>query len=139
MAQGKLLEGIRVLDFTQYIASALATRILSDMGAEVIHVERYPHGDLSRVSGLLTLEDGVSAMFLSNNVGKKSLCVDLKSPEGVDLIKRLIPHFDLLAEGYTPGQMAKYGLAMRRYAPSSPTSSICPCRASGRRAPCGTG
>jgi len=109
MSARKLLEGIVILDFTQYVASAQSTRILADMGAEIIKVERAPHGDLYRVSGVLEYK-GTKIAFANTGAGKKSLCVDLKQPEGVALVKRLIPHVDALMEGFTPDQMAKYGL-----------------------------
>ena len=109
MGARKLLEGIVILDFTQYVASAQSTRILADMGAEIIKVERAPHGDLYRVSGVLEYQ-GIKIAFANTGAGKKSLCVDLKQPEGVALVKQLIPHVDALMEGFTPDQMTKYGL-----------------------------
>jgi len=112
MSYGKLLEGFVILDFTQYVASAFGTKILADMGAELLKVERYPLGDLMRVGGVQDLIPGVqsSQYFLNCCEGKKSICVDFRNPEGVKLIKELVPHVDAVMEGYTPGQMKKYGL-----------------------------
>jgi crotonobetainyl-CoA:carnitine CoA-transferase CaiB-like acyl-CoA transferase len=109
MPYKKILEGTVVLDFTQFVASSLAARILADMGAEVLKVERYPVGDLLRPSGVIPIKNS-SGMFLIFNVGKKSLCVDFHNPEGISLVKNLVPHVDVVLEGYSPGQMKTYGL-----------------------------
>jgi len=107
---GGPLSGIRVLDFTQVVGSSFCSRILGDMGADIIKVERHPTGDIARTGGTLSAGDPVAPFFLLCNAGKKSICIDIRSPEGVDLVKQLLLHVDVVLEGYVPGQMAKYGL-----------------------------
>ena len=70
-----LLSGVRVLDFTQFIAGPVATRLMGELGAEIIKVELAPGGDNARA--LPNVRDGRSAYFVQHNVGKKSLCIDL--------------------------------------------------------------
>jgi formyl-CoA transferase len=107
---GGPLSGIRILDFTQVVGSSFCSRILGDLGAEIIKVERHPTGDIARTGGTLSAGDPVAPFFLLCNAGKKSICIDIRSAEGVDLVKRLLLHVDVVLEGYVPGQMAKYGL-----------------------------
>ena len=72
------LAGVRVLEFTALIAGPSAARYLADHGAEVIKVERFPAGDVSRTTNRISA--GRSAMFVQHNGGKQSLCVDLSRP-----------------------------------------------------------
>ncbi len=103
-----VLDGYKVLDFTQYLAGPTATRMMAEMGAEVIKVELAPHGDPTRA--LPYLRDGRSGYYIQQNRGKKSLCVDMRNSRGVELIKGLIPKMDVLIENYSPGVIAKMGL-----------------------------
>jgi CoA:oxalate CoA-transferase len=103
------LEGIRVLDFSALIAGPSCGKYMSDHGAEVIKLERYPNGDISRHSFGAT-GNGRGPMFLQQNAGKKSLCVDLKHPDGIALVCELIPHIDVVIEAFTPGVMQRLGL-----------------------------
>ncbi|MBF0105950.1 MAG: CoA transferase [Deltaproteobacteria bacterium] len=103
----QIFSGIRILDFTQVIAGSYGTTIMGDMGAEVVKVES-PGGDALRFAG--PMYKGESGFFLLNNRNKKSICVDLKNKEGLDIIKELIPHFDCIAENFKPGVMDKLGL-----------------------------
>lgn len=104
----KIFEGIKILDFTQVIAGSYGTTIMGDLGAEVIKVEPPIHGDILRFAG--PMYKGESGFFLLNNRNKKSISIDLKKPEGVNLVKRLIPHFDIIAQNYKPGVMDGFGL-----------------------------
>lgn len=104
------LQGVRVLDFTQVVGSSFCARILGDLGAEIIKVERHPTGDIARSGGTLSAGDPVAPFFLLCNAGKKSICIDIRSAEGVALVKELVQHVDVVLEGYVPGQMTKYGL-----------------------------
>lgn len=103
-----VLDGYRVLDFTQYLAGPTTTRFLAEMGAEVIKVELTPVGDYGRL--IPYVRDGRSAYYVQQNRGKKSLCVDLKHPEGLALIKELIPKVDIVVENFTPGAIGRMGL-----------------------------
>lgn len=102
-----ILEGIRVLDFTQAIAGPFATRVLAELGAEVIKIEP-PQGDLVRAMAIVPGTD-VSAMFNHGGAGKHSVCVDLKRQEGVDLVKRLVPTVDVVVENFAPGVIDRLG------------------------------
>ena len=103
------LEGVTVLDFTQYLAGPACTRLLTEMGADVIKVEMLPYGDPQR-SGV-PRKNKRSGGFVQQNRGKRSLCVDLTRPEGVALVKELIPHVDVVVENYSQGVMERRGMS----------------------------
>jgi crotonobetainyl-CoA:carnitine CoA-transferase CaiB-like acyl-CoA transferase len=104
----RMLSGVRVLDFTQYVAGPTATRLMAELGADVIKVEQGPGGDPSRT--LPYVRDGRSAYFVQQNRGKRSLCVDLQKPEAVDLLRRLAGAVDVVVENYGPGVLERRGL-----------------------------
>jgi CoA:oxalate CoA-transferase len=101
------LEGIRVLDFTVAQQGPFATLLLADMGAEVIKVEP-PGGEMGRANGLGP--DGFSSYFEGHNRGKRSITLDLKKPEAIEIVRRLIPRIDVLVENFRPGVMERMGL-----------------------------
>lgn len=103
-----LLDGVRVLDFTQYLAGPASTRLMAEMGAEILKVEQPPYGDPMRAT--YPRRNRRSGSFMQQNRGKKGLCIDLAQPEGVALVKELIPHVDVVVENFTPGVMARRGL-----------------------------
>ena len=104
----RLLDGVRVLDFTQYLAGPSCTRLLAELGADVIKVEHPPDGDPTRA--LTPTQGGLSGLFVQQNRGKRSVCLDLRRPEGVDVIRRLVPDVDVVVENATPGVMERRGL-----------------------------
>jgi CoA:oxalate CoA-transferase len=104
---GGALSGIRILDFTRYQQGPMATVFLSDMGAEVVKVEE-PGGEPGRANG--RMPDGFSAYFEAQNRGKKSMTLDLRVPEAIEAVKRLVPHFDVVVENFRPGTMEAWGL-----------------------------
>lgn len=99
------LNNIRILEIGGYISLPMATSILGSLGAEVVKVERPVTGDDFRRQQ----NDG-SPYFRQYNSGKKSLSVDLKSPEGIALVKELIPRFDVIMENMRPGKLEALGL-----------------------------
>ena len=101
------LEGIRVLDFTRVLSGPHCTRMLSDLGAEVIKVEP-PEGDLTRFA--FPRVGSMSTYFAQQNIGKKNISMDLKAPEAVELVKALIRECDVVVENYRGGVMDKLGL-----------------------------
>ncbi|HEV8712803.1 MAG TPA: CoA transferase, partial [Candidatus Binatia bacterium] len=101
MAGGGLLAGYKVLDFTQIVAGPTTTKLMAEMGAEVIKVEQAPKGDPARLNPVL--RKGRSAYFMQHNLGKQSLCVNLKLEAGRDLMRALVPHMDVVVENYSPG------------------------------------
>src|SRR5262245_52732075 len=108
MAGGGLLAGYKVLDFTQIVAGPTTTKLMAEMGAEVIKVEQAPKGDPARLNPVL--RKGRSAYFLQHNLGKQSLCINLKTEAGQDLVRSLVPHMDVVMENYSPGVMKRLGL-----------------------------
>jgi len=110
---GKPLDGVRVLALEQMQALPYATQLLAHLGADVVKVEPPGTGETGRASiPALVDEDGrrVGATYLRNNLGKRSLAIDLKQEAGRALVRRLIPHFDVVAENFKPGVLARFGL-----------------------------
>jgi CoA:oxalate CoA-transferase len=103
----KALQGIRVLDFSTTIAGPHCTRMLSDMGAEVIKIETQ-EGETMRTRP--PLRGKSSAVFGGYNVGKKSVVLDLKSASGVEAVKKLVAKIDVLVENFRPGVMRRLKL-----------------------------
>ncbi|PLK26947.1 CaiB/BaiF CoA-transferase family protein [Novosphingobium sp. TH158] len=102
------LAGVRVLDFTRVLAGPAASLALADLGAEVIKVEPPRTGDDTRT--FPPIRDGESHYFLAVNRGKKSIVIDLKAPEGLQLARDLAAKCDVLIENYRPGVMDRLGL-----------------------------
>jgi crotonobetainyl-CoA:carnitine CoA-transferase CaiB-like acyl-CoA transferase len=109
----RLLEGVRVLDLSRVLAGPWAAQMLADYGADVIKVERPGSGDDTRAWGPPWWgegEDRVAAYFLCANRGKRSLAIDIASPDGISQVRELAREADILIENYKVGQLAKYGL-----------------------------
>ena len=102
------LHGIRVLDFTRVLSGPHCTRMLHDMGADVIKIEP-PAGDLTRFSS--PRRNGLSTYFVQQNAGKRNVSIDLATPEGVAIVLELVDHADVLVENYRPGVMKRLGLS----------------------------
>ncbi len=102
------LHGVTVLDFTQYLAGPACTRLLTEMGADVIKVEIPPYGDPQR-SGV-PRRNKRSGGYVQQNRGKRSICVDVTKPEGVEAVKELVPLVDVVVENYSAGVMDRRGL-----------------------------
>jgi crotonobetainyl-CoA:carnitine CoA-transferase CaiB-like acyl-CoA transferase len=120
------LTGCRILDLSRVLAGPLATQILGDLGADVIKVERPAEGDDTRHWGPPFVGDD-AAYYLSLNRSKRSVAVDLKTPEGADAIRRLAAGSDVVIENFRPGLMADLGLALddlRRTTPRLITCSL---------------
>jgi len=103
------LHGVKILDLSVMISGPLSAMILGDQGAEVIKVESPGLGDLMRFLG--SSKAGMTGIFIGNNRGKRSLVVDIKRPEGLDIIRRLIADADVLIQNFRPGAMERLGLA----------------------------
>ena len=113
------LEGIRVLDFCQFQQGPSATVLLADLGAEVTKVERTVTGDPSRHVG--KRPDGFSQYFHTHHRGKRSIAVNLREPEGRDVIYALVPHVDVVTENFKPGVMDRLGLGYDELKARNPT------------------
>ncbi len=101
------LDGIRVLDLTTMVSGPVATMMLADQGADVIKIEP-PRGDIMRRTG--TRHRGMSASFLSCNRSKRSLCVDLKTETGLEIVRKLAATSDVLVQNFRPGAIERMGL-----------------------------
>ncbi|MBT4720333.1 MAG: CoA transferase, partial [Rhodospirillaceae bacterium] len=113
------LDGFRILDLTAVVSGPYATMILADQGADVIKVEPQARGDFTRSAG--NRSGGLSASFLNNNRNKRSISIDLKTQDGVELVKRLAMGCDVMVQNFRPGVVERMGIgedAIRGHAPS---------------------
>lgn len=129
---GGALDGVRVLDFTSVMAGPFATRMLADLGAEVIKVESL-EGD--QVRARPPKRDGFSAYFGNLNAGKRSIACNLKSPEIIALIKQLVATCDVLVENFRPGVMQRFGLDHAALAAVNPRLIYCSISGYGQTGP----
>ncbi len=122
-ANGKPLDGIRILAAEQMQALPFATQLLARLGAEVVKVEHPVHGESGR-GALPAMEDPVGrrvgATFLRNNLNKRSLGLDLKSPRGRELFVELAGRFDVVGENFKAGTMERLGLGYETLAARHP-------------------
>ncbi len=129
----RMLEGYRVLDFTQVLAGPTTTRYLAEMGAEVIKVEFAPSGDIARA--VPYIRDGRSAYYVQQNRGKKSICLDLKKPEAATIVRELIPKVDVVVENYAPGVIGRLGFGYEAVRALNPKIIMCSISTFGQSGP----
>lgn len=127
------LDGLRILDFTRVLAGPLATALLADLGAEVIKVEP-PQGDDYRAIG--PMKNGESALFTVMNRNKKSLVLDLKLKESVDLIRALAGRVDVVIENFRPGVAERLGIGPAALLASNPKLVYVSVSGFGQTGPC---
>lgn len=118
------LAGIRVLDFSRILAGPLATMVLADLGADVIKVERPGTGDDTRSWGPPFVGED-AAYYLSVNRNKRSVAIDLQTPEGADTARRLAATADVVVENFRPGLMARFGLDFESLSTEYPRLVYC--------------
>ncbi|MGO9360283.1 MAG: CaiB/BaiF CoA transferase family protein [Xanthobacteraceae bacterium] len=128
----KALEGIRVVDFSHFIAGPLATMMLADMGAEVIKIEAPGRGDDLRRYPPLHPDLKHGAPFLWTNRNKRSVAIDLKSPEGLQAVRELIAKADVVVENFSSGVMDRLGLDYESCRKVKPEIIYCSVSAYGR-------
>jgi len=126
------LEGVRVLDFSIMMAGPFCGRLLADFGADVIKVEPLD-GDDMRLRA--PLRDGQSAYFGQLNAGKRSLALDLKREEAVDLLRRLVKQTDIVLENFRPRVMARLGLGYEALSAINPRLIYCSISGYGQTGP----
>jgi crotonobetainyl-CoA:carnitine CoA-transferase CaiB-like acyl-CoA transferase len=129
----RMLEGYRVLDFTHYVAGPTCTRILGEMGADVIKVERSPEGDHVRLLGIV--RDGISTYYVQHNHSKRSLGVDLRKPRGRELLLQMIPKIDVVVENFAPGVIAEMGFGYEALRKINPRIVMCSVSVAGQTGP----
>ena len=128
----KALEGIRVVDFSHFIAGPFATLILADMGADVIKIEAPGRGDDLRRYPPLHPDLKHGAPFLWNNRNKRSVGIDLKSPEGLQIVRELIATADVVVENFSTGVMQRLGIDYEACRKLRPEIIYCSVSAYGR-------
>jgi len=126
------LDRVRVLDFTTTIAGPHCTRLLADLGAEVVKIEA-PEGDMMRAR--LPIRGGASTSFGQLNAGKKSLVLDLKRPEAVAVVHRLVKSADVVVENFRPGVMRRFGLDYPKLREVNPALVYCAISGYGQTGP----
>ncbi|HET7477908.1 MAG TPA: CoA transferase [Rubrobacteraceae bacterium] len=122
------LEGVKVLDLSRVLAGPYATMVLADLGADVLKVEHPERGDDTRHWGPPFAGEGEareSAYFLAVNRNKRSVGVDLKTPEGLELVKKLATDADVVIENWRRGALAKIGLGYEALQESNPDLIYC--------------
>lgn len=132
-ANEHMLTGIRILDLTRALAGPTCTRLFAEMGADVIKVEDAPNGDRTRL--VSRTENGRGLYFVQQSLNKRSLGIDLGAPGGLDLVRELVPHCDVVVENYKPGVMAGMGLAYEDLRKLKPDIILCSISALGQSGP----
>jgi crotonobetainyl-CoA:carnitine CoA-transferase CaiB-like acyl-CoA transferase len=135
-----MLSGIRVVDITQFVAGPTASRILAEVGADVVKVELAPFGDRSRVQGMKPNpmpEDAApySTYFFQHNHSKRGIALDFKSSKAREILKRMISGADVLVENFSPGVMARAGLAYEDLKKINPRLVMCSISFAGQTGP----
>ncbi|RZF28438.1 CoA transferase [Paraburkholderia sp. UYCP14C] len=132
--QARPLEGIRVVDYSHFLAGPYVGRCLAALGAEVIKVERPGSGDAGRQHATI-LDDQQSAYFLQLNMGKRGVSVDMKDPRGKEFMQRLCDSADVFIENYRPGALDKLGLGYAALSERNPGLVYCSISAYGHTGP----
>jgi len=129
-----VLEGIKILDLTRYLAGPYCSMILGDLGAEIVKIERPGTGDGSRQWGPPFIH-GESAYFLSINRNKKSVTINLRTKRGCEIVRRMASTYDVLIENYRPGIVEKLGLDYETLSSINPQLIYCSISGFGQTGP----
>ena len=137
MTHRRLLEGIRVLDLTNVLSGPFATLHLSLLGAEVIKVENPKDGDLARKLGCVPKYNQMlmGTSFLAQNANKKSLTLNLKDPQGKEILRRLVKAADVLVENFRPDVMTRLGFSYEVLCEINPRLIYCAISGFGQTGP----
>jgi crotonobetainyl-CoA:carnitine CoA-transferase CaiB-like acyl-CoA transferase len=133
----KLLDGIRVLDLTNVLAGPFATLHLALAGAEVIKIENPGGGDLARKLGCMPELNArlMGTSFLAQNANKKSITLNLKAPDGLEVLRKLAATADVLVENFRPGVMARLGVSYDELKVNNPRLIYCAISGFGQTGP----
>ncbi len=123
MSKQHILDGIRVLDFTQHVAGPSATRMMAEMGAEIIKLELAPMGEQIRQVGLKINDRSI--YFIQQNRGKKSVCLDMRTDEGKQIVYDLVKTVDVVIENFAPGAIGRLGLTWDKVQQLNPNAIMC--------------
>src|SRR5713101_442756 len=132
-ARKPMLDGYKVVDFTQFVAGPTVTKLMAEMGAEIIKIELAPNGDLCR--NFPYVKDLRSAYFVQQNRGKQSLCLDIKNPAGNAIVRDLIPRVDVLVQNYAPGVIGRMGFDYENARNLNPKIIMCSVSTFGQTGP----
>ena len=136
MTKRHILDGIRVLDFSQHVAGPGCTKMMAEMGAEIIKLELAPKGEQIRQVGLKINDRSV--YFIQHNRGKKSLCVDMRTDEGKQIVYDLVKQVDVVMENFAPGAIARLGLPWEKVHELNPECIMCSVSTFGQDGPLAT-
>lgn len=128
-----VLEGFKVLDFTQIVAGPTVTKLMAEMGAEVVKVEFAPDGDRCRRS--IYVKNGRSGYFVQQNRGKMSLCVDVRFAGAKTILRELVPKVDVLVENFAPGVIGRLGFDYETVRGLNPKIIMCSVSTFGQTGP----
>ncbi|HXN86035.1 MAG TPA: CaiB/BaiF CoA-transferase family protein [Candidatus Binataceae bacterium] len=136
----RMLEGYRVLDFTQFVAGPTCTRLLGEMGAEVIKIELAPSGDRVRADGLKSQapemkESTHSTYYLQHNHSKLSFAIDLKKPGAKEIVMAMIPNIDVVVENFAPHVIDRLGFSYADIKKIKPDIIMCSISMAGQTGP----
>ena len=132
--QNRPLVGIRVIDYSHFLAGPYLSRCLAALGAEVIKIERPTTGDAGRQHAYLF--DGLtSGYYMQQNMGKKGLCINIKDPRGREMLDKLVDGADVFVENYRPGALKKLGLGYEELSKRNPGLLYCSVSAYGHTGP----
>ncbi|MDH4381897.1 MAG: CoA transferase [Gammaproteobacteria bacterium] len=132
--QEPMLAGLRILDLSRALAGPTCTRMLVEMGAEVIKIEGAPGGDMTRHTA--KFRDNVRSLYyVQQNRGKKSVCIDLRQPEGLALVHDLVKHVDVVVENFKPGVINEMGMGFEALQAVKPGIILCSISALGQSGP----
>lgn len=129
-----MLAGLKILDLTRALAGPTCTRMLVEMGAEVIKVEAAPGGDLTRHTTKYRGPER-SLYYIQQNRGKKSVCIDVRKPEGLALVHEMVKHVDVVVENFKPGVIKDMGLGFEALQAIKPGMILCSISALGQSGP----
>jgi crotonobetainyl-CoA:carnitine CoA-transferase CaiB-like acyl-CoA transferase len=129
----RALENLKILDFTTLVPGPFATMMLADMGAEVLRVESPTRPDMLR--SMPPFADGQSTAHGTLNRNKRSIALDLKNPEAVDIAKRLVMDYDIVIEQFRPGVMQRLGLGYEQLREINPKLIYCSVTGYGQTGP----
>jgi len=128
-----VLDGFKVLDFTQFVAGPTVTKLMAEMGAEVIKVELAPEGD--RCRSVAYVKNERSGYFVQQNRGKLSLCLDVRAEAGKAILRDLVPKVDVLVENFAPGVIGRMGFAYESVRELNPKIIMCSVSTFGQTGP----
>ncbi len=135
MIEQRPLAGIRVLDLSRVLAGPFCTMNLADLGAEVIKIEIPGSGDDSRGYAPRIPNSRDSGYYYSVNRGKQSVTIDLRKPEGAELLCELARHTDVIVENFSPGTMERFKVGYERLRAANPRIILCSISGFGQTGP----